>query len=150
MSEPVWKSATPLPKNKLDQPWTTSPADIILQKEYFRREYDIAVEEIKIMQAREISTATAAPPRPAPPAPAARPPAPHHTLPSPSPPAPTPLPASPHPNPPTPPTPTPTPNPNPTPPPTLLRRNVCVSATCVQASTTLRTARSSVRRSGRR
>lgn len=50
--EPAWKSAEPIARNDWNAKERNNPADIILQEEYHAREYAVAVERIKIMQAR--------------------------------------------------------------------------------------------------
>ena len=42
----------PLPKNKAGQPQEHTPYEIHRSNEYFQREYLVAVQEIKILQAR--------------------------------------------------------------------------------------------------
>ena len=50
--EPAWQSSEPLKRNDFDEKNRRNPADILMQQEYFAREYAVAVEEVKIMQAR--------------------------------------------------------------------------------------------------
>jgi hypothetical protein len=48
--EPAWQSPEPLKRNDYAEKDRRNPADIIMQQEYFAREYAVAVEEVKIMQ----------------------------------------------------------------------------------------------------
>ena len=52
--KPAWAGPwpeEPFKRNSPDSLERNDPADMMLQNEYFKREYAIAVEEIKIMQA---------------------------------------------------------------------------------------------------